>query len=89
MGRDKQQPVDAFTLLELLVAVAIIALLMTISLSGAAHVRQRTRNVLCASNLPNVGQLLHAFVRTHADFPACTVNMPPARAIWPCCFSRR
>ncbi len=53
----------AFSLVELLVVVAILALLIGILLPGIQLFRQRTVKVVCASNLRQVGVAL----RTYAD----------------------
>ena len=51
----------AFTLLELLVVVSIIALLMSMLLPGMQIVRDRARTARCAANLRQLGVAFHLY----------------------------
>ncbi len=70
---------SCFTLVELLIVIAIIALLMAISIPSLQKSRQQARTVLCGSNIRQLfiglamyetenGTLPHAFDNTHG-FP--------------------
>lgn len=55
----------AFTLVELLVVVAILAILLAILLPGMNSARQRAKKVVCVSNLRQLGHAVHMYA---ADF---------------------
>ncbi len=50
-----------FTLVELLVAIAIIAVLIAVLLPGLGLARDKARRVACLSNLLQLGQALHMY----------------------------
>jgi prepilin-type N-terminal cleavage/methylation domain-containing protein/prepilin-type processing-associated H-X9-DG protein len=50
-----------FTLPELLVTIAVIAVLVGILMPTLAHVRERSRQTTCASNLAQIGKSIHAY----------------------------
>ena len=59
-----------FTLLELLVIVAIISMLMTILLPSLTHARSQAKSAICLSHLKNMGVITHSFVKDNTfHFP--------------------
>ena len=60
----------AFTLLEAVLVVAIIALIAALLLPAIETGRRRARQSACASNLRQIGQAFHAFAHDHQSlFP--------------------
>lgn len=63
----------AFTLLELLVVVAIIALLMTILVPSLSRTHEQARRSVCAANLHDLSHSLYMYAQTAPYlFPAMT-----------------
>lgn len=56
---------NGFTLVEMMVVMAIIALLATITFSGVQAMRGRADNVVCTSNLRSMGQAVHNYAGEH------------------------
>jgi len=76
----------AFTLVELLIVIAIIAVLLAVLVPTLNKVREQTRRVVCASNLKQIGLLLEYYCADNKGFypPAysgnymnCSVNYDP------------
>jgi len=66
--RARQNIIVGFTLIEVLVVVAIIALLVAILVPSLARVRWHAKNVACKSNLHQLGNLYQIYASTHHDF---------------------
>ncbi|MCC6581391.1 MAG: DUF1559 domain-containing protein [Phycisphaeraceae bacterium] len=56
----------AFTMIELLVVISIIALLLAILLPALKGARERSRQISCLSNIRQIGMALHGYA---VDFP--------------------
>jgi prepilin-type N-terminal cleavage/methylation domain-containing protein/prepilin-type processing-associated H-X9-DG protein len=59
----------AFTLVELLVVIGIIAVLVGILLPVVGRARQAAWTTQCASNLRNIGQMLSEYVNEYGVYP--------------------
>ena len=67
----------AFTLVELLVVIGIIAILVGILLPTLNMARQRAYNVQCLSNLRACGQILHLYAQQNRGFfPPMSLQSP-------------
>jgi len=57
----------AFTLVELLVVISIIALLISILLPSLGKAREQGRRAKCMANLRSMGQAIHIYANDHKD----------------------
>ncbi len=58
-----------FTLVELIVVVAMISVLLALSVSGLRAAREQTRAVVCASNLRQLLLSMNSYAGTNGTFP--------------------
>jgi len=73
----------AFTVLELLVVVTVLAILASLVLSMMGMVRQSARTVVCANNLRQVGMLYEAFASDHRGMYPPAYIRNDMKWLWP------
>lgn len=67
---ERRRGADAFTLIELMVVIAIIAILGALLLPALVGAKERARRAVCLSNLKQVGYGFHLHLGDHNDhFP--------------------
>lgn len=66
-----------FTLVEVLVAIAIIGALMTLTLPAIQGAREAARRTQCESNFKQIGLAMHNYVDTMRSFPPNIVTPWP------------
>lgn len=63
----KARSVRAFTLIEVLVVVAIIALLVSVLMPALGAAKRRARMVVCGTNLHTIGQAIYYYAQASKD----------------------
>src|SRR5688572_23736508 len=64
----RNRPLSAFTLVELLVVIGIIALLISILLPSLNRAREAAKRTQCLSNLRSIGQMLNMYANQFNGF---------------------
>jgi prepilin-type N-terminal cleavage/methylation domain-containing protein/prepilin-type processing-associated H-X9-DG protein len=64
-----RRPHDGFTLVELLVVMAIIGVLLALLLPAIQSARESARRVACGNNLKQIGIAAHQYHDAHKNFP--------------------
>ncbi|QDU63333.1 hypothetical protein Pan216_42110 [Planctomycetes bacterium Pan216] len=64
----------AFSLIELLVALAILGILVALLLPAVIQAREAARRMQCRSNLKQLGIAVHQYLETHGVFPAAALG---------------
>ncbi len=67
---------NAFTLMELLVVISILAILMSFLMPSLSRVLEYARAGMCISNLRGIGRGLVLYQSSNADFVVPSYNMP-------------
>jgi prepilin-type N-terminal cleavage/methylation domain-containing protein/prepilin-type processing-associated H-X9-DG protein len=60
-----ERPARAFTLVELLVVIGIIAILISVILPALGKVREQSRRTKCLANLHTLGQAIYMYANTN------------------------
>lgn len=75
-------PRRAFTLVELLVVIAVIAILVSLLLPAVQSARSAAHRIACANNLRNIGLALNTYATRNRKFP------PGGITRGPCCSTK-
>jgi len=74
---------SAFTLIEILVTVAIIGLLVSITVPSLAAARRQSKNTKCKHNLHQIGVAMQSYLQQHRDrFPFCKRTPSETGDMW-------
>ncbi len=72
--------IKAFTLIEMLVVVAIIALLIAILLPSLSKARELARQTICGTNMKEIGTTFYIYQSDNLDdFPTVAHDTPPSQ----------
>jgi len=67
---------SGFTLIELMVVLAILATLLALLLSAVQHARERAHRTYCENNLKQIGLALHNYHGIYNAFPPAQIDDP-------------
>lgn len=65
----RETPRSAFTLVELLIVIVLIAILVGLAIPAVVNTVENSRRTACVNNLKQLGLAMHNFNDTHRAFP--------------------
>lgn len=74
---------NGFTIVELLIALAIIGILVSLLVPAVQQARASARRIQCANNLKQLGLATHLFHDIHAAFPPARLVLNVPRSVGP------
>jgi len=75
---DRARRAGAFTLIELLCVITIIAILASLLIPAIGTLNQRADSIKCSNNLRNIGQAIQLYLGDHSqNFPMINPAVPP------------
>jgi prepilin-type N-terminal cleavage/methylation domain-containing protein/prepilin-type processing-associated H-X9-DG protein len=77
-----KRPLKAFTLVELLVVIGIIAVLISIILPALGKARAQANLIACASNERNIGQMIFEYVAENKGYLPYGTGMTSPTDLW-------
>lgn len=69
---------NAFTLIEMLIVIAIIAILAGLLFPAISKVKEQSKRIQCVSNLRNIGLALHLYANEWGQYPPMADDMTAA-----------